>query len=213
MNAKQAALAAVATKTQWFLHDFFTQISSELANEEGKWARLAEGGEAVESSAQALSHHKFDLEQALKVVVDTSTKLAEWLAERRRAEKAEAVDTSNRSSAVNGCDGGRSRGDNVVKTGSLVLSEDPRSAKMLELLIESQAIEDTLYGLDRALVRHSNDCPVENAQTLDAFMRSVRQLARVQFKAQAHANKILGTQQVCRLPRCGPGNAPPSQSI
>ena len=92
------------------------------------------------------------------------------------------------------------------------------SQKMMELVAESQAIEDTLYALDRALVRQSNlaadsssssggtgtnssssssssSTRNNNNLTLDVFMRTVRRLSQRQFKAQAHINKILEAQR------------------
>ena len=91
------------------------------------------------------------------------------------------------------------------------------SQKMMELVAESQAIEDTLYALDRALVRQSNlaadsssssggsgtnsssssssSSRNNNNLTLDVFMRTVRRLSQRQFKAQAHINKILEAQR------------------
>jgi hypothetical protein len=64
---------------------------------------------------------------------------------------------------------------------------DPFSAKLLELVAESCAIEDTLYALDRGLMR---ECV-----SVGEFMKQVRMLSRQQFFVQAHIQKVHRAQQ------------------
>ena len=86
-----------------------------------------------------------------------------------------------------------------------MLPQDPCSKKMLELVAEVAAIEDTLSVVDRALVRHSgassppkassSSAPSSHELTLSTLLQTVRRLSRRQYKAQAHINKILEVQK------------------
>lgn len=71
-----------------------------------------------------------------------------------------------------------------------MIPSDGQSAKLFELVSESAALEDTMYALDRALMRE--------AISLEEFMKHLRELSRQQFLCQAHIQKISKVQMDSR---------------
>jgi len=69
----------------------------------------------------------------------------------------------------------------------VVFLKDTWSTQMFELVAEDNAIEDTLYQLDRALADERVD--------LTTFLRVVRKLAHTQFMARALAVKVVERQR------------------
>lgn len=86
-----------------------------------------------------------------------------------------------------------------VDVDSIVYARDSWSAQVLDLVAEDHAIEDTLYGLDKAL----------NEERLDQklFLKQIRKLAAQQFHARALGLKIAEAQAKAKANAAAGGGA------
>ena len=204
MNQRQAAIAAVTDKTRRHLRMVYEEIDKELTDEDKRYERLLDGKKHVATSILELRAYKEELGRAMTATHSCMENLDAYLAERRQVDE-EAAKASKKAASGGGKPGKGSRPAGTLDPDLIMLPQDPCSKKMLELVAEVAAIEDTLSVVDRALVRHSgassppkassSSAPSSHELTLSTLLQTVRRLSRRQYKAQAHINKILEVQK------------------
>jgi len=158
---RASLLSTVTGKVQRHLKGVFEAARGETEEQYRLHKVLGEAGRAEEQREKALGGHVASLRGAVSVA---------------EAQLA-ALDACLQAAALSDGDAAAAAAMAVVPAPA-----DALSAKMLEMVAEAAAVEDTLYALDKALA--------EGAIELDPFMKQVRTLAKQQFFATAHAQKI-----------------------
>mmetsp|Transcript_8678 Transcript_8678/g.15911 ORF Transcript_8678/g.15911 Transcript_8678/m.15911 type:complete len:425 (-) Transcript_8678:262-1536(-) len=209
-DPRSTALRELTDKLRRHLQEVVSAGTKETEEEYRRRPCLESKLQDVESQIVALTTHKHDLEEALTVAVTANSEFEAWLHEQRFKEEAVKIGAvaaaerslgdvggddssrSGKSSAPTGSGGVGGDGTGGTDTGSALASLPVKpagalSSKLLELVAESCAIEDTLYALDRGLMR---ECV-----SVGEFMKQVRVLSRKQFFVQAHIQKVHRAQR------------------
>mmetsp|Transcript_154 Transcript_154/g.394 ORF Transcript_154/g.394 Transcript_154/m.394 type:complete len:409 (-) Transcript_154:246-1472(-) len=138
-----------------------------LGEQKEEIGRLGEAEQKLSQGKLQLSrvqaetlHEKQQLQQSLKTLNNQEVELTKWLGEREGKE---------------------------LVIDEVVDGKDTWSKQVLNEVAKDNAIEDTLYALDKAL---------ENGQiNLDVFLRQVRRLSKQQFQHRMLALKIMERQE------------------
>jgi len=154
-------IEVVTAKLQKGLESYNRTITSEIDSLFDKQRLLMAGADKIKAGMEASEKDKGRMLDALKKVDEQIASIKTWL------------DANENNQQTNVDD--------------LVFVKDTWSSQMFDLVAEDNAIEDTLYQLDRALA----DGRVE----LTDFLREVRKLAHKQFMARALAIKVVDLQR------------------
>jgi len=168
-DSRQVSSNKLTKKLQEHLEQFYTSIGKEMDAEYAKQAQLQKNKETIRLRQFEFEESVVVLEEQCKLASDSIKSLETWLDERK------------------GNDDGELNLDQVIQP------SDEASEKLLELVSETAAIDDTLFALDRALNQGAIELP--------AFLREVRKLSRQQFLHIAHSQKIVEHKKSDRPPK------------
>jgi len=158
---RQELIETVTVKLQKGLAVYNKSITTEIDSLFEKQRMLVAGADKIKAGVEASEKDKGRMLEALKRLDDQTATIKAWL-------------DANES-------------QNKTNVDDLVFLKDTWSTQMVELVAEDNAIEDTLYQLDRALADERVDLPT--------FLRVVRKLAHTQFMARALAVKVVERQR------------------
>jgi len=173
-NALKSARQALEIKLQSEFNKFRERMKKELGEEMRTQNKLEEGQKTLEEGMHKLEEQKKTLEATIEELDMKETQLQTWLAEYGNNE-----DTDHASAMAQ------------INLDEAIVPADGLSRQLFDCVAEINAIDDTLYHLDRAL---SNDII-----DLTTFLKEVRKLARKQFMAKALAQKIQEHQQKMQM--------------
>ena len=168
------AVAATADPKQIAVADLTARLQSDLQQ---FYARARQELDSEFSKQARLQQGQQDIAAAVDELREQKEALGVLQATAR--EKCDNLDRWSREQ--------EEQGPAPVDPDALIIPADIRSKQLADLLSESAALEDALYYLDRALSRGAVD--------LESFLREVRSLARRQFLAKAHIQKLASSRE------------------
>ena len=152
--------AELCLKTQIYLTTFAEKTRSSLQADWRDQQHLEHNKELVTREMERLQETKDQLEEAIKAVDNKTVEIKEWLQEAQ--------------------DGGGKNTEMHVDDMCQPVSK--LHAQLLDLSAENAALDDALYFLDKAMYMGQMDCTTH--------LKSVRKLAKQQFRVRALLNKI-----------------------
>jgi ESCRT-I complex subunit TSG101 len=158
----------VGSKAQFRIRQMFDEAKIELRKDLMNQKLLEVGKERIEQLLKEGEERKALLTRENASLDEAIVSLESWIeaVEEHIKNEEEAAPT-----------------DIAQKVDLLAIPTDTYSAQMLELSAETAAIDDTIYFLDRALVRGNI--------TLDVFLKEVRKLSKRQFMAKVSFRIVL----------------------
>jgi len=159
---KNKLVQDVTVRLQALLAAFNQETTAEIDRLVDYTAKLKTGEAAVKQNIAALREQHAVLSARVSSLTSKNSDLDRWLSEHEQKQLTTAdVD-------------------------ALVYPADTWSRDMLDAVSDDQAVEDTLYTLDKALASERIDLP--------NFLKVVRRLASKQFVARALARRIYDRQ-------------------
>jgi ESCRT-I complex subunit TSG101 len=150
----------LTSKLQMELEKMYKRIRDDIDLQFEHQLALTDTNEKVEQGIVSLNKLREDLLEAIDKITAQDEELAQWLIQN---EQKTTVDPD-----------------------TIILTADVSSKQLIDALAEQQAIEDTLYFMDRALSNGEMDVAM--------FLKEVRKLSRKQFMCQAIMQKISEVQ-------------------
>lgn len=144
------------------LRKVYKKIQQEMDSQFEAQIHLSQGHDVVLKGIEELKGFEKELEDAISASIRKNQAIDEWLSKNRQ-EKA-----------------------TTIQVDEILLPADTWSRQMLDEMAAQQAIEDTLYHMDRAL----NNGEIE----LEIFLKEVRKLSRKQFMHVALMQRIVEQQ-------------------